>query len=109
MSHDSKLEQLQNLRETARQGGGADRVEGQHKGGKLTARERLELLLDKGSFRETDMFVAHRTHDFGLQERKYLGDSVVTGWGTSAGGRGTGFPQAFTVFVGSLGEVHAEK
>jgi len=109
MSHDSKLEQLQNLRETARQGGGADRVEVQHKGGKLTARERLELLLDKGSFRETDMFVAHRTHDFGLQERKYLGDSVVTGWGTVDGRLVYVFSQDFTVFGGSLGEVHAEK
>ena len=109
MSHDSKLEQLQSLRETARQGGGADRVEVQHKGGKLTARERLELLLDKGSFRETDMFVAHRTHDFGLQERKYLGDSVVTGWGTVDGRLVYVFSQDFTVFGGSLGEVHAEK
>jgi propionyl-CoA carboxylase beta chain len=109
MSHESKLERLESLRETARQGGGADRVEIQHKGGKLTARERLELLLDKGSFRETDMFVTHRTHDFGLQERKYLSDSVVTGWGTIDGRLVYVFSQDFTVFGGSLGEVHAEK
>jgi propionyl-CoA carboxylase beta chain len=109
MSHDSKLEQLQNLRESARQGGGAERVEVQHQGGKLTARERLELLLDKGSFRETDMFVTHRTHDFGLQERQYLSDSVVTGWGTVDGRLVYVFSQDFTVFGGSLGEVHAEK
>ena len=109
MSHDSKLEQLQKLRETARQGGGPDRIEVQRKAGKLTARERLELLLDKGSFRETDMFVAHRTHDFDLQDRKYLSDSVVTGWGTVDGRLVYVFSQDFTVFGGSLGEVHAEK
>jgi len=109
MSHASKLEQLQKLRETARQGGGPDRIEVQRKAGKLTARERLELLLDKGSFRETDMFVTHRTHDFELQDRKYLSDSVITGWGTVDGRLVYVFSQDFTVFGGSLGEVHAEK
>ena len=109
MSHDTKLEQLQKLRETARQGGGPDRIEVQRKAGKLTARERLELLLDKGSFRETDMFVTHRTHDFELQDRKYLSDSVITGWGTVDGRLVYVFSQDFTVFGGSLGEVHAEK
>ena len=109
MSHDSKLEQLHRLRETARQGGGPDRIEIQRKAGKLTARERLELLLDKGSFRETDMFVTHRTHDFELQDRKYLSDSVITGWGTVDGRLVYVFSQDFTVFGGSLGEVHAEK
>src|SRR3990172_12525365 len=108
MSHDCKLEQRQNLGEAAREGGGADRVEVQHKGGKLTARERLELLLDKGSFRETDMFVSHRTHNFGLQERQYLSDSVVTGWGTVDGRLVYVFSQDFSVFVGPLGEVRAD-
>src|SRR3989304_1466260 len=109
MSHDSKLEQLHRLRETARQGGGPNRIEVQRKAGKLTARERLELLLDKGSFCETDMFVTHRTHDFELQDRKYLSDSVITGWGTVDGRLVYVFSQDFTVFGGSLGEVHAEK
>jgi propionyl-CoA carboxylase beta chain len=75
----------------------------------LTARERLDLLLDKGSFRETDMFVTHRTTDFGLDKRKYLGDSVVTGWGTIDGRLVYVFSQDFTVFGGSLGEVHSAK
>ena len=109
MSHDSKLEELRRLREEARLGGGEERVEAQHKRGRLTARERLDLLLDKGSFRETDVFVTHRTHDFDLQERKYLSDSVVTGWGTVEGRLTYVFSQDFTVFGGSLGEVHAEK
>jgi propionyl-CoA carboxylase beta chain len=86
-----------------------DRIEAQHKRGRLTARERLDLLLDKGSFREIDAFVLHRTHDFGLNERKNLGDSVVTGWGTIEGRLVYVFSQDFTVFGGSLGEVHAEK
>ncbi len=109
MSHESKLEELHSLREQARQGGGEDRIEAQHKRGRLTARERLDLLLDKGSFRETDIFVTHRTRDFGLEERKYLSDSVVTGWGTVEGRLTYVFSQDFTVFGGSLGEVHAEK
>ncbi len=109
MSHDSKLEKLSSMREQARQAGGAERIEAQHGRGRLTARERLALLLDQGSFRETDMFVTHRTHDFGLQERKYLSDSVVTGWGTIDGRLTYVFSQDFTVFGGSLGEVHAEK
>jgi propionyl-CoA carboxylase beta chain len=105
----SKIDHLNELRKEAQLGGGPDRVEAQHKRGKLTARERLELLLDKGSFRETDMFVSHRTHDFDLQDRKYLSDSVVTGWGTIEGRLVYVFSQDFTVFGGSLGEVHAEK
>jgi propionyl-CoA carboxylase beta chain len=109
MSHESKLEDLQKLREQARLGGGEDRIDAQHKRGRLTARERLDLLLDKGSFRETDIFVTHRTHDFDLQDRKYLSDSVVTGWGTVEGRLTYVFSQDFTVFGGSLGEVHAEK
>jgi propionyl-CoA carboxylase beta chain len=109
MSHASKIEQLRSLREQAQMGGGADRIDAQHEKGRLTARERLELLLDKGSFRETDMFVTHRTHDFELDQRQYLSDSVITGWGTIDGRLVYVFSQDFTVFGGSLGEVHAEK
>jgi len=109
MSREAKLKELAKLREHALISGGAERIDAQHERGRLTARERLELLLDKGSFRETDMFVTHRTHDFGLDERKVLGDSVVTGWGTIDGRLVYAFSQDFTVFGGSLGEVHAEK
>jgi acetyl-CoA carboxylase carboxyltransferase component len=109
MSDSSKLDHLRDHRARALTGGGEERIEAQHERGKLTARERLELLLDKGSFHETDMFVSHRTHDFDLQERKYLSDSVVTGWGTIDGRLVYVFSQDFTVFGGSLGEVHAEK
>ncbi|MBI3242471.1 MAG: acyl-CoA carboxylase subunit beta [Chloroflexi bacterium] len=106
---DQKIEHLRSLREEAKLGGGADRIEAQHKRGRLTARERLELLLDRGSFREVDAFVTHRTHDFGLDEKQFLSDSVVTGWGTIDGRLVYVFSQDFTVFGGSLGEVHAEK
>jgi len=109
MSDSSKIEQLHNLREKALQGGGPERIKAQHDRGRLTARERIELLLDHGSFRETDMFVTHRTSEFNLDERKYLSDSVVTGWGTIEGRLVYVFSQDFTVFGGSLGEVHAEK
>jgi len=109
MSKDAKIEQLRKMREQARLGAGLERIEAQHKRGRLTARERLDLLLDKGSFRETDMFVSHRTTDFDLDQRKYLSDSVVTGWGTIDGRLVYVFSQDFTVFGGSLGEVHAEK
>ena len=90
-------------------GGGEARIAAQHKKGRLTARERIDLLLDKGSFREVDAFVEHRTHDFNLDEQKYLSDSVVTGWGTVEGRLAYVFSQDFTVFGGSLGEVHAAK
>jgi len=109
MSDSSKIEHLQNLRKKALQGGGPERVEAQHNRGRLTARERIDLLLDKGSFHETDMFVTHRTTEFDLDKRKYLSDSVVTGWGTIEGRLVYVFSQDFTVFGGSLGEVHAEK
>ncbi len=109
MSHDSKVEELHKLKAQAQLGGGEERIEAQHQRGRLTARERLDLLLDKGSFRETDVFVQHRTHDFDLQDRRYMGDSVVTGWGTIEGRLTYVFSQDFTVFGGSLGEVHAEK
>ncbi|MFN8597124.1 MAG: carboxyl transferase domain-containing protein [Anaerolineae bacterium] len=106
---DPKIQRLHDLREQAKQGGGADRVEKQHKQGKLTARERIDLLLDSGSFRELDMFVTHRSSDFGMEDKKYLGDSVVTGWGTIDGRLVYVFSQDFTVFGGSLSQVHAEK
>jgi len=104
-----KIKQLRELRALSRQGGGPERIEAQHQRGRLTARERIDLLLDKGSFREIDAFVVHRTTDFGLDKQKYLGDSVVTGWGTIDGRLVYIFSQDFTVFGGSLGEVHAEK
>jgi propionyl-CoA carboxylase beta subunit len=109
MTNADKLERLKAMRLEAQLGGGQDRIDAQHGRGRLTARERLDLLLDKGSFRETDMFVTHRTSDFGLDERKVLGDSVITGWGTIEGRLVYVYSQDFTVFGGSLGEVHAAK
>ncbi len=106
---DPKIQHLYELRELAKEGGGAERVEKQHKQGKLTARERIDLLLDSGSFRELDMFVTHRASDFGLEDKRYLGDSVVTGWGTIDGRLAYVFSQDFTVFGGSLSQVHAQK
>ncbi|MFN3741322.1 MAG: acyl-CoA carboxylase subunit beta [Anaerolineales bacterium] len=104
-----KIQKLRELKALSRLGGGEERIRAQHAKGRLTARERLDLLLDRGSFREVDAFVVHRTHDFGLDQQKYLGDSVVTGWGTIDGRLVYVFSQDFTVFGGSLGEVHAEK
>ncbi|MEJ5239883.1 MAG: acyl-CoA carboxylase subunit beta [Anaerolineales bacterium] len=109
MSDNPKIQKLRELKALSRMGGGEERIRAQHAKGRLTARERLELLLDKGSFREVDAFVVHRTHDFGLDQQKYLADSVVTGWGTIDGRLVYVFSQDFTVFGGSLGEVHAEK
>lgn len=109
MSLEEKLKKLSEMREVARLGGGADRIEAQHKKGKLTARERLEILLDKNSFEEFDMFVTHRTSDFGLDDKKILGDGVVTGCGTIDGRQVFIFSQDFTVFGGSLSQAHAEK
>src|SRR5512136_357324 len=106
---DPKIQHLYDLREKAKQGGGADAIEKQHSKGRLTARERIDLLLDSGSFRELDMFVTHRANDFGMEDKKYLGDSVVTGWGTIDGRLVYVYSQDFTVFGGSLGEVHAAK
>ncbi len=90
-------------------GGGEKRIDAQHKKGKLTARERVELLMDEGSFEEIGKFVTHRAKDFGLDEEHYLGDGVVTGYGTVAGRLTYVFAQDFTVFGGSLSETHAEK
>lgn len=100
---------LQQLREKALQGGGPKRIEDQHAKGKLTARERIDLLLDPGSFEEIGMFVQHRSSDFGLDKQKYLGDGVVTGYGKIHGRPVVVFSQDFTVFGGSLSEAHAEK
>ena len=109
MALDPKLQQLCEMREQAKLGGGQSRIDRQHAKGKLTARERLEKLLDPGTFRELDMFVTHRTTGFGVEKQKYLSDSVVTGWGKINGRLIYVFSQDFTVFGGSLGEVHAEK
>ena len=103
------LDKLERRRDAARAGGGARRVEAQHAKGKLTARERVELLLDEGSFEEFDMFVEHRSSDFGMEERKIPGDGVVTGWGTVNGRTIFVFAKDFTVFGGSLSEAHSEK
>src|SRR5512135_2341763 len=108
-SSNPKIQELRDLREKAKQGGGADAIEKQHSKGRLTARERIDLLLDSGSFRELDMFVTHRANDFGMEDKKYLGDSVVTGWGTIDGRLVYVYSQDFTVFGGSLSQVHAQK
>ena len=102
---------LNEMRERSHAGGGAARIERQHKAGKLAARERLELLLDPGSFREIDAFVVQRARDFGMDrpENQYVGDSVITGWGTINGRLIYVYSQDFTVMGGSLSEVHAEK
>ena len=103
------LEQLEQRRHDARLGGGEKRIEAQHAKGKLTARERLEVLLDEGSFEEYDMYKTHRCTDFGMAETRFPGDGVVTGWGTINGRPVYVFSQDFTVFGGSLSETHAEK
>ncbi|WP_423222382.1 acyl-CoA carboxylase subunit beta [Candidatus Amarolinea aalborgensis] len=109
MTLDPKIKELRDLREQAKLGGGAERIIRQHEKGRLTARERLELLLDKGSFRELDMFVTHRTTDFGLADQRILSDGVVTGYGTIDGRLTFVYSQDFTVFGGSLSQAHAEK
>ena len=109
MSENPKVQQLRAWKQQALLGGGAERIAKQHSSGKLTARERLDFMLDKGSFRELDMFVMHRSHDFGLEKQKYMGDGVVTGYGTINGRLVYVFSQDFTVFGGSLSESFAEK
>ena len=109
MSMQDKLKRLAALAAEAEQGGGPDRLETQHTKGKLSARERLDLLLDEGSFVELDRFVVHRSGDFGLGDQKVLGDGVVTGYGKIDGRIVYVFSQDFTVFGGSLSEAHAEK
>src|SRR5213596_613748 len=103
------LDILEERRAGAKLGGGEKRIEAQHARGKLTARERIELLLDKGSFEEFDMFVEHRSTEFGMEKTKVPGDGVVTGWGTVNGRKTFVFAKDFTVFGGSLSETHAQK
>lgn len=109
MSTADKLNRLREMRNEALQGGGASRVEQQHARGKLSARERLDVLLDEGSFTEIDAFVTHRATDFGMDEQRYLGDGVVSGFGRIDGRLVFVYSQDFTVFGGSLSEAHAEK
>ena len=109
MAVDPKIDKLRDMRVQAQLGGGQARIDREHAKGKLTARERIDRLLDPGTFRELDMFATHRTVGFGTEETKILSDSVVTGWGQIDGRLVYLFSQDFTVFGGSLGEVHAEK
>ena len=102
------LDQLEKKRELARLGGGQKSIAMQHAKGKLTARERIELLLDDGTFEEWDMFVEHRCTDFGMENNKTPGDGVVTGYGMINGRLVFVFSQDFTVFGGALSEAHAE-
>lgn len=104
-----KVKELIQLREKARLGGGEKRIESQHQKGKFTARERIAMLLDEGSFEEFDMFVEHRSHNFGMDKTKFLGDGVVTGYGTIEGRLVYIFAQDFTVFGGSLSETMSQK
>ena len=104
-----KLANLEQKKQEALLGGGAKRIESQHKKGKLTARERIEVLLDSNSFEEIGMLVTHRSTNFGLENEKYLGDGVVTGYGKINGRLVYVFSQDFTVMGGSLAEAHAQK
>ncbi len=109
MTRKASLDRLEALKAESARGGGEERLRAQHARGKLSARERLDLLLDADSFIELDRFVTHRSSDFGLDERKILGDGVITGYGTIRGRLVYVFSQDFTVFGGSLSEAHAEK
>ncbi|MEL6824232.1 MAG: carboxyl transferase domain-containing protein, partial [Calditrichota bacterium] len=104
-----KIKQLKAMREEAKKGGGEARIKKMHDRGKLTARERIDVLLDEGSFEEIDMLVRHHTTDFGLDKQRFLGDSVVVGTGTIDGRMVCVFSQDFTVFGGSLSEAHSRK
>jgi len=106
---DPKAEKLKDMRAQAQLGGGEARMERQRKQGKMSARERIDVLLDRGSFHEIDSFVEHRETNFGMADKKFLGDSVVTGWGTIDSRLVYVYSQDFTVFGGSLSEVHAQK
>ena len=105
----NKSERLENMRAEALKGGGEKRIEAQHAKGKLTARERISLLLDPGTFEELGMLVTHRSTNFGLDKQKFLGDGVVTGYGKVNGRLVYVFSQDFTVLGGSLAEAHAER
>src|SRR5579862_4798277 len=103
------LKRLEEMESRALEGGGKERIDRQHSAGKLTARERIELLLDPGTFVELDKFVTHRCADFGMEQQKILGDGVVTGYGTVGGRQIFLFAQDFTVFGGSLSSAYATK
>ena len=105
----ANIAEMERRREAARMGGGQKRIDAQHAKGKLTARERLDILLDEGSFEELDTYVEHDCVDFGMQDQKVPGDGVVTGWGTINGRLVYVFSQDFTVFGGSLSETPAQK
>jgi len=109
MAFQDKIEELLKKREQAKLGGGQKRIDSQHKKGKMTARERIDLLLDEGSFEEFDMFVTHNCRDFGLEKDTYLSDGVITGYGTIDGRLVYLYAQDFTVFGGSLSEAYAQK
>ena len=109
MSSQEKIKELIEKREQAKLGGGISRIESQHKKGKLTARERIDILLDEGSFEEFDMFVVHRCKSFGMDRKKIHGDGGVTGYGTIDGRLVYVFAHDFTVFGGSLSETFAKK
>jgi len=106
---EDRIEELHKRRRSARQPGGRDAAQRQHDKGKLTARERLDILMDVGSFVETDPFAVHRSHDFGMEKRRPAGDGAITGYGTIDGRKVFVASQDFTVFGGSMGEVHAQK
>lgn len=109
MASESKVQRLRHLQAEAKLGGGEDAIEAQHAKGKMTARERLDMLLDEGTFQEIGAFVTHRSHEFGMDQRVTLGDGVVTGYGTIHGRLVYVYAQDFTVMGGSLGEAHAAK
>src|SRR5216110_3906733 len=109
MDLEQKLQELKRRDQLAEEGGGKERRERQHKEGKMSARERVEFLLDEGTFEETDRFVTHRTNEFGLSEQKYYGDEFITGYGRVDGRLAFVFAQDFTVFGGSLSETNAAK
>jgi propionyl-CoA carboxylase beta chain len=109
MSLEEKLAELKKRDRLAEDGGGQQRREGQHKQGKMSARERIEFLLDEGTFEETDKLVTHRCNDFGMAEQKYYGDGFITGYGRIEGRLVFVFAQDFTVFGGSLSEANAGK
>src|SRR5215510_3763455 len=109
MSFDDRVDELRRRNEAAELAGGPERIARQHEAGKKTARERIELLLDKGSFAEVDRFVVHQSHDFGMDEQRIPGDGVITGSGRVHGRPVFVFAQDFTVFGGSLSEAYARK
>src|SRR5215467_9569013 len=109
MNLEQKLEELKRCDRLAEEGGGKERRERQHKEGKMSARERIDFLLDEGTFEETDRFVTHRANDFGLSEQKYYGDGFITGYGRIEGRLVFVFAQDFTVFGGSLSDANAAK